>query len=118
MVSFIESVVKNPSKSMSTIIAATHQNLEELVKQGKFREDLFYRLNVIRLPLPPWRTRHEDIPALATYFTQRAANEINTTAKKLHPTALQIMQHFEWHGNVRQLENVCLWLTLWPPVKR
>ncbi|MDN6275815.1 sigma 54-interacting transcriptional regulator [Psychrobacter sp.] len=103
---------QKPVKVDVRIIAATHQNLEELVKQGKFREDLFYRLNVIRLPLPPLRTRHEDIPALATYFMQRAADEMNTTAKKLHPTALQIMQHFEWHGNVRQLENVCLWLTV------
>ena len=94
------------------IIAATHQNLEELVKQGKFREDLFYRLNVIRLPLPPLRTRPEDIPALAHYFMQRAAEQMHNSEKQLHPTALKIMQAFEWRGNVRQLENVCLWLTV------
>ena len=94
------------------IIAATHQNLEELVKQNRFREDLFYRLNVIRLPLPPLRKRPEDIPALATYFMQSAAEQMNTTPKHLHPAALQMMQTFDWRGNVRQLENVCLWLTV------
>ncbi len=103
---------QQPVKVNVRIIAATHQNLEELVKQGKFREDLFYRLNVIRLPLPPLRTRYEDIPALTTYFMQRAATQMNTTPKQLHTTALQIMQAFEWRGNVRQLENVCLWLTV------
>ena len=103
---------QQPVKVDVRIIAATHQNLEELVKQGKFREDLFYRLNVIRLPLPPLRTRPEDIPALATYFMLRAAKQMNSTEKQLHPTALQVMQSFEWRGNVRQLENVCLWLTV------
>ena len=103
---------QQPVKVDVRIIAATHQNLEALVKQGKFREDLFYRLNVIRLPLPPLRTRPEDIPALATYFMQRAAKQMNSTEKQLHPTALQVMQSFEWRGNVRQLENVCLWLTV------
>ena len=103
---------QQPVKVDVRIIAATHQNLEKLVKQGKFREDLFYRLNVIRLPLPPLRTRPEDIPALATYFMQRAAKQMNSAEKQLHPTALQVMQSFEWRGNVRQLENVCLWLTV------
>ena len=103
---------QQPVKVDVRIIAATHQNLEALVKQGKFREDLFYRLNVIRLPLPPLRTRPEDIPALATYFMQRAAKQMNSTEKQLHSTALQVMQSFEWRGNVRQLENVCLWLTV------
>lgn len=103
---------QQPVKVDVRIIAATHQNLEELVKQGKFREDLFYRLNVIRLPLPPLRTRPEDIPALASYFMQRAAEQMNSAEKQLHPTALQVMQSFEWRGNVRQLENVCLWLTV------
>ena len=103
---------QQPVKVNVRIIAATHQNLEELVKQGKFREDLFYRLNVIRLPLPPLRTRREDVPALTTYFMQRAAEQMKTTAKHLHPAAMQLMQSFEWRGNVRQLENVCLWLTV------
>ena len=103
---------QQPVKVDVRIIAATHQNLEELVKQGKFREDLFYRLNVIRLPLPPLRTRREDVPALTTYFMQRAAEQMNTAPKQLHPAAIQMMQSFEWRGNVRQLENVCLWLTV------
>lgn len=103
---------QQPVKVNVRIIAATHQNLEELVKQGKFREDLFYRLNVIRMPLPPLRTRPEDIPALATYFMQRAAKQLNSAEKQLHPTTLQMMQAFAWRGNVRQLENVCLWLTV------
>ena len=103
---------QQPVKVNVRIIAATHQNLEELVKQGRFREDLFYRLNVIRLPLPPLRTRREDIPALTRYFMQRAAEQMNTASKQLQPDALQIMQAFDWRGNVRQLENVCLWLTV------
>ena len=103
---------QQPVKVDVRIIAATHQNLEELVKQGRFREDLFYRLNVIRLPLPPLRTRREDIPALTLYFMQRAAKQMNTASKQLQPAALQIMQAFDWRGNVRQLENVCLWLTV------
>ncbi len=103
---------QQPVKVDVRIIAATHQNLEELVKQGRFREDLFYRLNVIRLPLPPLRTRREDIPALTTYFMQRAAEQMNTAPKYLHPAAMQMILSFEWRGNVRQLENVCLWLTV------
>ena len=103
---------QQPVKVDVRIIAATHQNLEELVKQGRFREDLFYRLNVIRLPLPPLRTRREDIPALTTYFMQRAAEQMNTAPKHLHPAAMQMILSFEWRGNVRQLENVCLWLTV------
>lgn len=103
---------QQPVKVNVRIIAATHQNLEALVKQGKFREDLFYRLNVIRMPLPPLRARPEDIPALANYFMQRAAKQLHNAEKQLHPAALQLMQAFEWRGNVRQLENVCLWLTV------
>lgn len=101
-----------PVKVDVRIIAATHQNLEYLVQQGKFREDLFYRLNVIRLPLPPLRSRREDIPALASHFMQRASEQMNTTAKQLYPDAMHIVQNFDWRGNVRQLENVCLWLTV------
>ncbi len=103
---------QQPVKVDVRIIAATHQNLEHLVEQGRFREDLFYRLNVIRLPLPPLRARREDIPALATYFMQRAAEQMNTASKQLHPEAMRVMQAFDWRGNVRQLENVCLWLTV------
>lgn len=103
---------QKPIKVDVRIIAATHQNLEHLVKLGKFREDLFYRLNVIRLPLPPLRERREDIPALVTHFMQRAAQEMDTEQKYIDPQALAIMQAFDWSGNVRQIENVCRWLTV------
>ncbi|WP_367109966.1 sigma 54-interacting transcriptional regulator [uncultured Psychrobacter sp.] len=103
---------QEPIKVDVRIIAATHQNLEHLVQQGRFREDLFYRLNVIRLPLPPLRARPDDIPALTGHFMQRAAKQMNTEAKQIHPSAMQLMQRFDWRGNVRQLENVCLWLTV------
>ncbi|WP_201610754.1 sigma 54-interacting transcriptional regulator [Psychrobacter submarinus] len=103
---------QQPVKVDVRIIAATHQNLEQLVQQGKFREDLFYRLNVIRLPLPPLRARREDIPALASHFMQQAGKQMNTAVKQLSPDALRSMQSFDWRGNVRQLENVCLWLTV------
>ncbi len=103
---------QQPVKVDVRIIAATHQNLEHLVQQGKFREDLFYRLNVIRLPLPPLRDRPEDIPALVNHFIKRAGQQMQTTPKQMHPNAMHIMQNFSWRGNVRQLENVCLWLTV------
>lgn len=103
---------QKPIKVDVRIIAATHQDLESLVKQGKFREDLFYRLNVIRLPLPPLRQRREDIPALANHFMRSAAKEMATEQKHLHPDALAIMQRYDWSGNVRQLENACRWLTV------
>lgn len=103
---------QQPIKVDVRIIAATHQNLEHLVKLGKFREDLFYRLNVIRLPLPPLRDRPEDIPALVDHFMHRAAKEMDTEQKYIDPQALAIMQAFDWSGNVRQIENVCRWLTV------
>ena len=103
---------QKPIKVDVRIIAATHQNLENLVKLGKFREDLFYRLNVIRLPLPPLRQRREDIPDLVNHFMYRAAQEMDTEQKYIAPEALAIMQAFDWSGNVRQIENVCRWLTV------
>lgn len=103
---------QKPIKVDVRIIAATHQNLEQLVKEGKFREDLFYRLNVIRLPLPPLRARADDIPELIEFFMSKAATEMNTDKKQLSPEALHIMQAFDWPGNVRQLENACRWITV------
>ncbi len=103
---------QQPVKVDVRIIAATHQNLEHLVQQGKFREDLFYRLNVIRLPLPPLRDRREDIAELTSHFMHHASIQMNTTPKQLHPDAMRVMQKFAWRGNIRQLENVCLWLTV------
>jgi two-component system nitrogen regulation response regulator GlnG len=89
------------------VIAATHQNLESLVETGRFREDLFHRLNVIRLELPALRDRVDDIEELSNYFLKNIAVELDTSAKIFSGGAIQIMQNYRWPGNVRQLENVC-----------
>jgi two-component system nitrogen regulation response regulator GlnG len=94
------------------IIAATHQNLETLVAQGRFREDLFHRLNVIRVHIPPLRERRQDIPLLLKHFLQLAAQELNAEVKVLKPEAEAFLSTLEWAGNVRQLENTCRWLTV------
>ncbi|WP_147458561.1 RNA repair transcriptional activator RtcR family protein, partial [Pseudomonas aeruginosa] len=101
-----------PVKVDVRIIAATHQDLEKRVNEGDFREDLYHRLNVIRIQLPPLRDRAEDIPSLARYFLQKTAKELGVEAKILHQQTLQIMMEYSWSGNVRQLENVCRWLTV------
>ena len=97
------------------VIAATHQDLEARVKQGLFREDLFHRLNVIRLRLPPLRERREDIPALARHFLGKSARDLGVDGKRLTDAAMQFFAAQEWPGNVRQLENVCHWLTVMAP---
>jgi two-component system nitrogen regulation response regulator GlnG len=97
------------------IIAATNQNLEDRVKDGKFREDLFHRLNVIRIHLPPLRERREDIPTLARYFLKKSSVELGVEAKQLMPQAEEYMSGLSWPGNVRQLENACRWLTVMAP---
>lgn len=94
------------------IIAATHQDLEQLVLKGGFREDLFHRLNVIRIHLPPLSQRREDIPQLARHFLASAAKEIGVEAKILTPETAAKLQQLPWPGNVRQLENTCRWLTV------
>ena len=94
------------------IIAATHQNLETLVEQGRFREDLFHRLNVIRIHIPPLRERKQDIPLLMRHFLNQAAAELNTEIKVLKPEADAFLSTLDWPGNVRQLENSCRWLTV------
>lgn len=94
------------------IIAATHQNLEILVEQGRFREDLFHRLNVIRIHIPPLRERKQDIPLLLRYFLNQASIELNTEIKVLKPDVEAFLSTLEWPGNVRQLENSCRWLTV------
>lgn len=101
-----------PVKVDVRIIAATHQNLELRVQEGKFREDLFHRLNVIRVHLPPLRERREDIPRLARHFLQVAARELGVEAKQLHPETEAALTRVAWPGNVRQLENTCRWLTV------
>ena len=104
-----------PIRANVRVIAATHQNLEERVRQGLFREDLFHRLNVIRLRLPPLRERREDIPALARHFISRSAQELGVEAKRLSDATLKYLQSLDFPGNVRQLENLCHWLTVMAP---
>jgi two-component system nitrogen regulation response regulator GlnG len=94
------------------IIAATHQNLEQRVREGRFREDLFHRLNVIRIHVPALRERREDVPLLARHFLSSAARELNIEPKTLRPEAEAYLAGLDWPGNVRQLENTCRWLTV------
>ncbi|MGR8980901.1 MAG: nitrogen regulation protein NR(I) [Gammaproteobacteria bacterium] len=101
-----------PIKVDVRIIAATHQDLELLVEQGRFREDLFHRLNVIRIHIPPLRERKQDIPLLLKHFLNHAAQELHTEVKTLRPDAEAYLSTLEWPGNVRQLENCCRWLTV------
>lgn len=104
-----------PVKVNVRIIAATHQDLEDRVRQGLFREDLFHRLNVIRLRLPPLRERREDIPLLTRHFLQQSAQSLGVEPKHPSPGALRYLSSLNWGGNVRQLENVCHWLTVMAP---
>ncbi len=107
----------NPLKSNVRVIAATHQNLEDRVRQGAFREDLFHRLNVIRLRLPALRERREDVPMLTRFFLQKSARELGVDAKRITDAALQCLLRFDFPGNVRQLENICHWLTVMAPAQ-
>ncbi len=104
-----------PIKANVRVIAATHQNLEDRVSRGLFREDLFHRLNVIRLKLPPLRERREDIPLLARYFMQKSGRELGVEPKRLAEPAMKFLAAQEFPGNVRQLENLCHWLTVMAP---
>ncbi len=107
----------NPMKSNVRVIAATHQDLEERVKAGSFREDLFHRLNVIRLRLPALRERQEDIPSLARFFLHKSARELGVEGKRLTDSAIGRLMLFDYPGNVRQLENICHWLTVMAPAQ-
>jgi two-component system nitrogen regulation response regulator GlnG len=104
-----------PIRANVRVIAATHQDLEVRVRQGLFREDLFHRLNVIRLRVPALRERREDVPLLARHFLQKSARDLGVEAKRLSDAALVYLQAQEWSGNVRQLENLCHWLTVMAP---
>ena len=104
-----------PIKANVRVIAATHQDLEQRVRQGLFREDLFHRLNVIRLRLPALRERREDIPLLARYFLQKCARELGVDVKRLSEATVRYLSAQEFPGNVRQLENLCHWLTVMAP---
>jgi two-component system nitrogen regulation response regulator GlnG len=106
-----------PLKANVRVIAATHQNLEERVRQGVFREDLYHRLNVIRLRLPALRERREDIAMLTRFFLQKSARELGVEAKRITDAAVAQLSDFEFPGNVRQLENVCHWLTVMAPAQ-
>ncbi len=101
-----------PIKVDVRIIAATHQDLEQLVEEGRFREDLFHRLNVIRVHIPPVRERREDIPLLMLHFLRTAAAELGVEAKTLLPETTEYIRQLEWPGNVRQLQNTARWLTV------
>lgn len=101
-----------PVKADVRIIAATHQNLETLVANGQFREDLFHRLNVIRIHLPRLADRQEDIPKLMQFFLGKAAQELGVEGKILSTSASRYLCQLPWPGNVRQLENTCRWLTV------
>ena len=101
-----------PIKTDVRIIAATHQNLEQLVAENRFREDLFHRLNVIRIHIPTLNERREDIPLLTTHFLQVAANELGETPKSISDDTMDYLSKLPWQGNVRQLENFCRWITV------
>ena len=104
-------------RSQVRVIAATHQNLEQRVADGSFREDLFHRLNVIRLRLPALRERSEDIPMLTRHFLQVSAKQLGVEAKRISEDALARLALFGFPGNVRQLENICHWLTVMAPTQ-
>ena len=99
-------------KANVRVITATHQNLEKLVKEGKFRDDLFHRLNVIRIKMPALRDRTEDIPILCDFFLKRSASHLNVRSKIISHDVLEFFKNLSWQGNVRQLENTCHWLTV------
>ena len=97
------------------VIAATHQNLEDRVKKNQFREDLFHRINVIRIKIPPLRERSEDIPCLAEFFLDKFSKKLGFEKKVLSVESIKVMKQFRFPGNVRQLENFCHWLTVMAP---
>ncbi|BEP34743.1 nitrogen regulation protein NR(I) [Variovorax sp. V59] len=107
----------NSVKANVRVIAATHQDLEQRVKLGGFREDLFHRLNVIRLRLPALRERGEDVPALTRHFLQVSARQLGVEPKRISDAALAKLASFSFPGNVRQLENICHWLTVMAPAQ-
>ena len=106
-----------PIKVDVRIIAATHQNLHNLVSQKSFREDLFYRLNVIKIEVPALRSRKEDIDALAKHFLKQHSDSLGEELRVVSKEAMEVLSTFDWPGNVRQLENICYWLTLMTPTQ-
>ncbi len=106
---------RSPVKANVRVIAATHQDLEKRVKDGLFREDLFHRLNVIRIHIPSLRERREDIPLLMNFFLRQAAEELGMESKRIDDETKEFLTKQNWPGNVRQLENICRWLTVMSP---
>jgi two-component system nitrogen regulation response regulator GlnG len=106
-----------PIKVDVRILAATHQDLHSLVSLAKFREDLFYRLNVIRIEVPKLKDRHDDIKLLATAFLKMHSDALGEDLRVLSKEALEFLEKYDWPGNVRQLENICYWLTLMSPTQ-
>jgi len=104
-----------PVKANVRVIAATHQNLEQRVRDGLFREDLYHRLNVIRLRLPSLRERNEDIPVLTRHFLVQSAHQLGVEPKRMSEQAMRFLSGLELPGNVRQLENLCNWITVMAP---
>ena len=102
----------SPIKSDVRIIAATNQSIETLIHQQKFRDDLYHRLNVFKLTLPPLRERVEDIKDLTSFFLEQSANELNTDEKSIDSNVISFFESYKWPGNIRQLENVCRYLTV------
>ncbi|MEY2781203.1 MAG: hypothetical protein RL307_907 [Pseudomonadota bacterium] len=105
-------------KANVRVIAATHQDLEKRVREGLFREDLFHRLNVIRIRLPALRERPEDIALLTRHFLARSAQQLGVEPKRMSDAAMQLLLRFDFPGNVRQLENICHWLTVMAPIQQ
>jgi two-component system nitrogen regulation response regulator GlnG len=104
-----------PVKVDVRVIAATHQDLDTLVRDGRFREDLYHRLNVIRIRIPTLAERREDVPLLMGHFLAQAAQELGTDIKRLRPEVMERLTQYDWPGNVRELENICRWLTVMAP---
>jgi two-component system nitrogen regulation response regulator GlnG len=106
---------QSPIRVDVRVIAATHQNLEERVTKGLFREDLFHRLNVIRIELPPLRARREDVPGLLSHYMSLAAQELGVEAKSLNDASMELLSNYNWPGNVRELVNLCRRMTVLAP---
>ncbi len=106
---------QKPIKSDVRIIAATNQNIESLIRTGKFREDLYHRLNVFRIELPALRQRKEDINDLVKYFLNKSADELKSDSKTIDESAIELLHKYDWPGNIRQLENICRYMTVMAP---
>lgn len=108
---------RDPIRADVRIVAATHQNMEQMVRDGLFREDLLYRLNIIRIKIPPLRERHEDIPLLLKFYMNKEAQTLGLEEKQFEKDVERFLSHVPWPGNVRQLRSLCTWLTIMAPGK-